>query len=163
MGNLIAQFVRFLGIGFLNTGVGLAIFNSFAFYFDKFTGLAVGVFTIISFLIAVIHSYFWNRYLVFGKAPGELGLAANLGQFAVAGLMGAVVILATAYGSAKEFTYWFYVFLLALLLISELIFWFVFHISRNMPARKSPRDFALFIVITADGAVIQFLITTIVT
>ena len=160
--SLLFQFIRFAGIGFLNTGVAFAIFNFLTFYFDIFTGYTAGFFTVVAFLIAVSHSYFWNRYLVFGRSAA-LGIAASLSRFVVAGILGAVVIVAAGFGAAKQYEYPFYLGLLAALVIGEIVFWHVFQIGRNTLMPGSRRDFSYFIAITAVGAFIQFFVTSLIT
>lgn len=163
MKQLIFQFIRFVGIGSLNTGIAFAVFNFFTFYFDIFTGFTVGSFTVVAFLIAVSHSYFWNRYLVFGQSRDRESLGRELSKFVTAGIIGVIIIVATGFGAAKQYEYPFYFALLIALMIGELAFWYVFHVSRNIPAPRSTRDFSYFIVITAIGGAIQFLLTSIIT
>ncbi len=160
---LILQFIRFVGLGFVNTGVGFALFNFLTFYFGKFTGLAVGIFSIIGFIIAVSHSYFWNRYLVFGPEQQNQNVFFTLIKFAILGFLGAVVIVGAGYGAKNEYPSTFYLLLLLIILIGEVLFWFGFRVGKDKPAAKSQKDFVLFISVTAVGALIQFALTSLLT
>lgn len=163
MRSLFAQFTRFLGIGFLNTALDFAALNSMMFYFGIFTGSPVGFFSAVSFLIAVSHSYFWNRYLVFKRTEAGQGILYNLGEFIYAGLLGAAVVLAVGFGAAQRYSYGFYLALLLTLALGEIIFWYAFRIWQNVPAQKSRTDFAGFVFITLIGLAINAGMVTIVT
>ena len=155
MNKLTAQFTRFLGIGFLNTAVDFAVLNILMFASGIFVGSAVGVFSSVSFVAAVTHSYFWNRHLVFKKTrPGE-SLFSNLGVFIYAGVLGAVVIVAVGYGAALKYSPWFYGGLLAVLAVGEIIFWQWFQIGKNTAAPKSNREFVYFVLITLVGLLLN--------
>ena len=151
MSGLIAQFIRFLGIGFLNTAIDFVMLNSMMFYFGVFTGITVGLFSAVSFLVAVTHSYFWNRYLVFKKTEQSGGLFSNLGEFIFAGVLGALVIFASLFGADKHFSFLYFLALLGFLLIGELIFWFSFRVGQNSPAQKSSSEYLIFAGITLVG------------
>lgn len=163
MRNLIAQFVRFLGIGFLNTAIDFAVLNTLMFYSGIFTGAVVGMFSTISFLLAVSHSYFWNRYLVFKKSGAEESVIANLGEFIYAGVLGAGVIFLVGLGSSLKYSFAFYLGLLLALVIGELFFWYWFKIGQNIPAEKSRQEYFAFVFITAIGLVINVTLLVIIT
>jgi len=71
------QFGKYAAIGFTNFGVDTGIVNLLI----SFTGIAAGigfaVFKSISFLVAVTHSYFWNRHWVFSTASQGTPVAEN--------------------------------------------------------------------------------------
>ncbi len=60
-------------IGVLNTLLNAGVFNLLI----ALTGIAVGLtldsFLIIAFIIAVINSYFWNKYWAFGSTSVQIG------------------------------------------------------------------------------------------
>ncbi|MBI2062956.1 MAG: GtrA family protein [Candidatus Yanofskybacteria bacterium] len=62
-----APFSRFVILGFLNTGIDFGIFNLLMFLTDMQRGILVSVFLTASFSVAVINSYFWNKFWVFGS------------------------------------------------------------------------------------------------
>ena len=69
------QFGRFAAIGFTNAAVDFGILNLLIFYSGIAAGVWFSVFKGISFIVAAIHSYFWNKYWVF-----EAGKSGVSGQ-----------------------------------------------------------------------------------
>ena len=89
---VLLQIAKFLAIGALNTFLDLGVLNILIL----FTGVAVGsqysLFKGISFAVATVNSYFWNKYWTFGSqnsanakefaqffAVSIIGLGFNLG------------------------------------------------------------------------------------
>jgi len=125
------------------------------FYTGIFTGATVGGFSMITFFLAVTHSYFWNRYLVFKRTNGDEGLLSNLVEFIYAGVLGASVIVLAAFGAAQKYSYQYYLGLILVLVIGEIIFWYWFRIGQNTPAEKSKQEYMYFVIITGVGLVIN--------
>ena len=61
------QLGRFLLVGVLNTFVDLMVLNILIWISGITQGLQYSAFKGISFLLATINSYFWNKYWTFGK------------------------------------------------------------------------------------------------
>jgi len=90
---IIYQAGKFALVGALNTFIDLGILNILIWFTGIATGLWYSVFKGISFLIATINSYFWNKHWTFEKgekafAPREfskflvvtiVGLGINVG------------------------------------------------------------------------------------
>jgi len=89
---IIYQAAKFLLIGILNTFIDLGILNLLILTTGVASGLGFSVFKGASFLVAVVNSYFWNKFWTFKKreitkAPREfaqfftvalIGLAINV-------------------------------------------------------------------------------------
>lgn len=65
------QLGRFAAVGFLNTTIDFGILNILSLASGITTGLIVGGINIPGFAIAVINSYFWNKYWVFKDRDRE--------------------------------------------------------------------------------------------
>lgn len=97
---LFGQIGKFVIVGFINTGVDFAIFNLLMRLFGVYKDKTIILLNVISFTVAAINSYFWNKFWVFrareADEPGEV--AAEFFQFfAIAGI-GAVINSAVVYG-----------------------------------------------------------------
>ena len=69
---VIYQFSKFAAIGAANFAIDLGVFNLLIFLTKTDTGVVVDAFKGISFVAAVVNSYFWNKYWAFAKKDGDL-------------------------------------------------------------------------------------------
>ena len=155
MANLILQFIRFIGIGFLNTAVDFAVLNLFASWLGAYTGFSVALINGLSFAIAVSHSYIWNKYWAFGAERGSEGAARNLGQFTTAAVLGAGVIGLVLLGAGKSYDPLYFAGLLAALALGEYLMWRLFQLKLDETAKRSGRQFALFLAVSLVGIFIN--------
>lgn len=93
------QIAKFASVGILNTAVDFGVLNLLSMATGVTTGIIVGGVNIPGFLLAVVNSYFWNKYWVFQQKDG--GAAHDFPKFfaiAVAGLLvnSAVVVGVTS-------------------------------------------------------------------
>lgn len=65
------QFGKFAAIGFTNAAVDFGVLNILIAWSGIASGILYAVFKTISFIISVTHSYYWNRYWVFGSQNPE--------------------------------------------------------------------------------------------
>ncbi len=72
------QAAKFLLVGVLNTLIDLGILNLLILVSDVSSGLWFSVFKGASFTIAVINSYFWNKFWTFKSSVGEARQAPQL-------------------------------------------------------------------------------------
>ena len=82
----ILQAARFALVGALNTFIDLGILNFFIWTSGIAAGPFYSVFKGISFLVATINSYFWNKYWTFGggeKGPGPKEFSKFLGTVTI--------------------------------------------------------------------------------
>ena len=69
--NFFNQFGKFAAIGFTNAAVDFGVLNLLIAWSGVATGILYTVFKMISFIISVTHSYFWNRHWVFESQSVE--------------------------------------------------------------------------------------------
>ncbi len=83
---VLLQFAKFAAVGALNTLLDLGVLNLLIF----FSGIALGywysLFKAVSFIIASINSYLWNKYWTFGVS-GAVNVR-EFGQFFIVTLIG---------------------------------------------------------------------------
>lgn len=83
-----SSFARFVILGFLNTGIDFGVFNLLMFLTDIQKGIWISAFLVISFSLAVVNSYFWNKFWVFeGGALTSVG-GMEFATFAVITVVG---------------------------------------------------------------------------
>lgn len=155
--NLVQQFIRFVGIGFLNTAVDFAVLNTLMFYFNVFTGVSVGAFSVVSFILGVTHSYFWNKYWAFGSSQAAADkLLKSLGQFVSAAIVGMLVIAAVVFGAAWQYDYPYYLFLIVALGLAEFAMWRLYRLRRITGESAVRTQFAVFVFVSVIGALINY-------
>jgi putative flippase GtrA len=87
---LVQQFVKFFVVGVSNTLVDLIVLNWLIWLFSISAGPGYSLFKAISFIIANLNSYFWNKKWTFKTARGDFR------QFFVVSLVGLLVNVAAA-------------------------------------------------------------------
>lgn len=155
---LIRQFIRFVGIGFLNTAVDYVVFNLGAVLSGVYTGRGVGYISAASFTVAVFHSYFWNKHWAFAKQEQRRdgGIFKNMSQFISAAVFGAAIIAAVIFGAAQKYSYLFYILMLVILLSGEMALWKIFNLGKNpIASEKNGKEFLLFIIVSLIGILIN--------
>ncbi|MBI4993963.1 GtrA family protein [Candidatus Wolfebacteria bacterium] len=61
------QFLKFIVVGGINTGIDFAILNVLMFSTNIYSGKWIIIFNSVSFATAVVNSYFMNKYWTFKK------------------------------------------------------------------------------------------------
>jgi putative flippase GtrA len=87
---LVKQFSKFIIVGGINTGIDFAIFNTEMAITGIDTGTPLIAFNIISFSVAVINSYYMNKYWTFddGRPLKEKSTSMKFSQFIGVSLVG---------------------------------------------------------------------------
>ncbi len=146
---VIYQFLRFVCIGFLNTGLSFLVVNTVSKFLGISQGIPYGAIVGLGFICAVIQSFPWNRTWTFG---GETGVSVwkNVVRLFSVGALGFVALLFVAVASRLSAPAWSYLIFLAAYLITEDVLWkqFGFHMSDWDHVGHS---FAVFFVVTAVG------------
>lgn len=88
------QFGKFAAVGFTNFAVDAAVLDYLIFLTSINRGLGYTVFKLISFFFGITHSYFWNRYWVFGSSGQSR--SQEFGKFVLVAIASAVVNVASA-------------------------------------------------------------------
>lgn len=82
-----AQFGKFVAVGFLNTTIDFGILNLLSAATGITTGAEVGLINIPGFIAAVLNSYFWNKFWVFGDR-GEKNIFHDFPKFLLVTVIG---------------------------------------------------------------------------
>lgn len=81
--NFFNQFGRYAAVGFTNAVVDFGVLYLLIWLFQVSTGFNYIIFKTISFVVAVTHSYFWNKHWVFDDAASRGGRREMVKFFAV--------------------------------------------------------------------------------
>jgi len=105
------QFLKFATVGVSNTLVDIGVLNLLMYLSGIYQGTFIIIFNVISVSLAIINSYFWNKYWTFG-AKEEESKAQEFGTFVAVSLGGALIntlvvyslttFLDPAFGLGKE-------------------------------------------------------------
>jgi len=88
------QFGKYAAIGFTNFSVDLGVLNLLISYSGIENGVWYSVFKTISFIVAVTHSFFWNKFWAFESGNEKMG--GEFGKFVLVSLVGTAVNVAVA-------------------------------------------------------------------
>ena len=91
---ILKQLLRFIVVGFFNTGIDFGVLNFLMFITQHYSGWQYSLFKSISFTCAVINSYIWNKKWTFGKKDGVK--AKEFGQFLLVSITAFTVNVGTA-------------------------------------------------------------------
>jgi len=97
---LFKQISRFVVIGFLNTGVDFVVLNLLMWLTGIYKGEKIALLNTISFIVAAINSYLWNKFWVFkAREARQTGkVALEFSQFLIIAVIGAAINSAVVYG-----------------------------------------------------------------
>lgn len=97
---VLAQIAKFGAIGVANTVIDFGVLNFLSAYFGIFGGLKISPLNATSFTVAVINSYFWNKYWTFKS--GNKGGGKQFIEFIIVSIIGmgintGIVYMATTF------------------------------------------------------------------
>lgn len=92
---LVFQFGKFVSVGFANTAVDFGVLNLLMLLSGAASGILYSIFKAISFMVATVHSYFWNKFWTFRKKEIKEAGKEFL-QFFVVSLIGLAINVGVA-------------------------------------------------------------------
>lgn len=153
----VLQLARFIAIGGLNTALDFLVLNMISSSTGINSGVGLGAINVVSFSIALIHSYFWNRAWTFGNESGftkTIVRAFVLCVLAVLGLGFAVFASKMGYGLVP------FAIALVVFLGLEVVFWVGFGV-KSAPENRTGVEFAKFLGVSGVGLAINSVILSI--
>lgn len=88
MQRIVRQFSKFIVVGGVNTGIDFAVFNALIYVTGITSGTGIFFVNIVSFSVAVVNSYFMNKYWTFQDLRKE-NEDTKFAQFIGVSLVGA--------------------------------------------------------------------------
>lgn len=151
---VILQILKFGAIGIINTALDFLVLNFVSKTLNVTSGLKLGQVNVIGFSLAVIQSYFWNRYWTF-SFEATVSAWKNFWRLVVVGFLGAVAMAAVLFGAKFAASASFYLVVLLLFLVLEVLVWELFGLSKNTAISKAQNQFVLFILVSVVGLLIN--------
>ena len=148
------QILRFVAIGFLNTGLSFVIANLISKYFGIVQGNALGYSSAIGFLFATFQSYFWQKYWAFGEQ--SVSLLQNFLRLIWVGLAGVITLALVYLGSQFGAPYFYYIIVLIIFFVGQYALWHAF----GFAGKGGGPNLALsFFIVSLIGFLINFFIS----
>ncbi len=151
---IILQVLRFGAIGVINTALDFIVLNVVSKTFGISSGLQLGSINVIGFSLAVIQSYFWNHYWAF-NAGQIVSLWKNFIRLVLVGALGALAVLIVLLGSNASAPASFYLIILAIFVIAEIVLWYGFELNKNAPPKQAASEFLAFLFVSIIGLAIN--------
>lgn len=160
---VILQFLKFAGIGFLTTAVDFLVLNLISKFLGVNAGLKLGGINVVSFIIALAHSYVWNGNWTFGANDGVSALKSFF-RIATVGLVGVVGVGLAVLGGKAEANPGYYFLVLAVLALVEIIIWKSFALGWFEKSRNTATNTVLaFALVSVVGALINSGLVSLIT
>jgi len=157
---VILQLLRFGAIGVLNTALDFLILNFVSKTLGVDSGFKLGQINIAGFILAVIQSYYWNKYWAFDTQ--SITLFKNFIRLLLVGGLGvsalALVLLGSKIGAQPSY----YLFVLLVYIVVEVVLWLEFGFSK-LTQVAAKNSFIAFVVVSIIGLVINSLLISVIT
>ena len=151
---IILQLLKFAAIGVINTALDFLILNFISKTLNISSGLKLGQVNVIGFILAVIQSYFWNRYWTFSFEK-TVSAWKVFWRLVLMGILGAVAMIAVLFGAKYAAPANYYLIVTLMFLVLEVLMWEAFGLSKNPSVSQSRNQFMLFFLVSIIGLVIN--------
>ncbi|MBI3232165.1 MAG: GtrA family protein [Candidatus Doudnabacteria bacterium] len=160
---VILQFLKFAGIGFLTTAVDFLVLNLISKSFSVNVGLKLGGINLISFVIALAHSYIWNGNWTFGAGDG-IAAFRSFWRAILIGAIGVIGISLAVVGGKTQASPIFYLSILGILALAEIVVWKSFSLGWfNQHHNADSQTIAAFIAVSVIGTLINSGLVSLIT
>jgi len=159
---IILQLLRFAAIGVINTALDFVVLNFISKSLNVSEGLKLGQVNVISFSLAVVQSYFWNRYWAFNTQQA-LSLWKNFYRLVLVGALGALAVVFVLIGAKVAAAPSFYFIILLVFIVAELAMWIGFGLSKAaLPESDRSRQFIIFLIVSLIGLAINSVLLSLI-
>lgn len=155
---VILQLARFGAIGILNTALDFLVLNFVSKTLSISSGAKLGGINVPGFILAVIQSYYWNKYWAFDTS--QVSLLKNFIRLLLVGALGALAMALVLLGSKTGALPSYYLILLIIYAAAELALWFGFKLSENQTEKTSA--FWAFIAVSLIGLLINSVLLSLI-
>jgi putative flippase GtrA len=156
---IILQILKFGAIGVINTALDFLILNFSSKTLGITSGAKLGMINTFGFVLAVIQSFYWNRYWTFGQQ--QVSVVKNFTRLCLVGILGVLAIGFVFLGAKVAAPVYFYVFVIAIFLIVQAALWLGFGFFKT-PILINKKEFILFIAVSVVGLLINDLLISLI-
>jgi putative flippase GtrA len=153
---IILQLLRFGAIGVFNTAMDVLVLNYMSAQFGVTKGSGLGWVNLPGFVLAVVQSYFWNKYWAFSK--DSVNLLKNFLRLASVGVVGVIVYGLVALGGHNFALPIYFLGIFGIFILAQVLLWYAFGFFKQQSAEQPGKDYIAFFVVSAAGFLINSLV-----
>jgi putative flippase GtrA len=158
---VILQILRFGAIGVFNTAVDVLVLNYLSAQFGITKGAQISWVNIPGVMLAMIQSYFWNKYWTFEK-EAAVNLLKNFLRLVSVGVVGVLVYGFVFLGAHVQARPVYFIGIFLVFILAQIVLWYVFGFFKVKPGGQS-RVFLSFFLVSAIGFMLNTLVLYLVT
>lgn len=158
---VILQLLRFVAIGVLNTALDFLILNFFTQAFNIKSGFGLGSINVPGFLLAVVQSYFWNKYWTFGSTAETISAVKNFFRLVLVGVIGFLAFVLAVLGAKMVAPAYFYLFVLVIYVIIQVVILHSFGFFGQQSSNQKG-SFLPFFLVSVVGLIINSVLLALV-
>ena len=151
---IILQLLRFVAIGVLNTALDFLVLNFFSETFNIKKGFGAGGVNIPGVLLAVVQSYFWNKYWAFASMGETVSTVKNFFRLVLVGSVAVLAFGLALFGAKMSAPAYYYLIVLGIFILAQIVIWHSFGFFRKLDILPKG-SFLPFFVVSAIGLVIN--------
>lgn len=158
---IIYQLLRFGAIGVINTAIDFIILNFLSKLLGINAGNELGALNVISFSLAVVQSYYWNKYWTFGSTA--ISLVTNVRRLILVGGIGSISVLAVLIGAKFSASPIVYFIILCAFIIAQLSLWIAFKLTHveQSTIQQGSKQFLIFVIVSIIGLLINSILVSV--
>jgi putative flippase GtrA len=151
---IILQLLKFAAIGVINTALDFLVLNFISKTLNITSGLKLGQVNVVGFILAVIQSYFWNRYWTFSFEK-TVSAWKSFWRLVLVGILGVVALGAVLFGAQYAAPANYYLIVLLMFLVLEVLVWEGLGMSKNPSVSQAQNQFMMFFLVSVVGLLIN--------
>ncbi|MBI5529912.1 MAG: GtrA family protein [Candidatus Doudnabacteria bacterium] len=150
---VVMQLLRFGAIGVFNTTIDVLVLNYMAAQFGVTKGASLGWVNLPGVVLAVIQSYFWNKYWAFGGETA-IGLFKNFIRLVAVGLVGIIIYGLVVLGAHNTARPIYFIGIFTVFILAQLVLWYAFGFFKQQVVGEH-KLYLSFFVVSAIGFLIN--------
>ena len=142
---VILQILRFGAIGVFNTAIDVLVLNYMAAQFGITKGAQIGWVNIPGVVLAMVQSYFWNKYWTFEK-EAVVSVLKNFLRLLSVGMVGILVYGFVVLGAHVQARPVYFIGILLAFVLAQVVLWYAFGFFKEKPEEQRKVYLSFFVV-----------------